>query len=73
MVNQVVSSNPMHGKRHSSLYESDHGNDDLTHISIGQYSVRRAISKITPCGIWYLALKASIVASVSTKRLNLPI
>ena len=29
--------------------------------------------KPTPCGIWYLALKPSILAGESTRLLNLPI
>ena len=54
VVNQVIPGYPTYGKRHSSLYESNHRNDDFTHCSIGKnlvwgvilqsYSLRNVVS-----------------------------
>ena len=48
MVKQIIPGNPTHGKQHSFLYKSDHGNDDLTHVPIGQYLLRRTILQNHP-------------------------
>ena len=48
MVKQVIPSNPTHGKCHSSLYKSNHGNDNLTHFPIGQHSFWRTILQNHP-------------------------
>ena len=39
MVDQTISGHPTHGKCHSSLYESDHRNDNLPLFSICDYLV----------------------------------
>ena len=62
MVDLIVSGHPAHRDCHSSFYESDHKNDYLlfslfvTIWSVAQYC------RATPCGMWYLALKPSILA-----------
>ena len=43
MIEQVVSGYPSYWKCHSSLYESDHWNNNFTLLSICKYLVRRTI------------------------------
>ena len=43
MVEQVVSSDPTHGKCHFSLYKGDYWNDNFTQLSIFKYLVRGTV------------------------------
>ena len=73
MVDKVVSGHFTHGKCHSSFYESNHRNDNLPFLLICDYLIWSTISRATPYGMWYLALKPSVPTRESTRCLNLPI
>ena len=51
MVNQVVPGYSTHEKCHSSLYESDHRNDDFTDLSIGMNYSGAQYNRATPYGM----------------------
>ena len=71
MVNQIILGYPTHGKHHSSLYESNHRNEDFTHFSIGKYLVWGTI--LQGYSLRDTIFSPSIPAGESTKCLNLPI
>ena len=73
MVNQVISGYPTHGKRHPSLCESDHRNEDFTYLYICKNLVWGII--LQGYSLWNVVpnLNTSISASESTRCLNLPI
>ena len=45
MSDQIVLSHITHGKIHSLFYESDHGNDDLPFIPMGEPFTQRVVSQ----------------------------
>ena len=75
MVEEVVSCYPTHVESHSPLYEGYHGNDDFPLFSVCHYLLQGIVSQGNSLRyvVWYLSLKASILAGESTKCLNLTI
>ena len=73
MVKEVVLCYPTHRKSHPSLYESYNGDDDLPSLLCDTICSGEQYLRLTSWGIWYLPLKASILAGESTRLTNLPI